>query len=246
MQALPHLWAHGPRDNAEAIELLDRALALDPRYGLAAAMAAWAHGQQIAYNWASDFAAERAAASRYIELATETVSDDATALTALASAMMQTGGDVGQAAELADRALALDPNHAWAWMRRGFGQVYLGQPEEGLKSFEKSMRLSPLDPFNFNVYLGMGLASFAAERPQEAVTYARRAMAERPGLNWPYRDMAAYLAVGGDTAAAGDALQKFLRFRPGMTLAGIGDSLRFMYPSLLSRYMQGLKLAGLE
>ena len=40
-------------------------------------------------------------------------------LTALASAMMQLGGDVRQAVNFADRALLLDPNHAWAWMRRG-------------------------------------------------------------------------------------------------------------------------------
>ena len=30
---------------------------------------------------------------------------------------------------LADKALQLDPNHAWAWMRRGFGLVYLGDRE---------------------------------------------------------------------------------------------------------------------
>jgi tetratricopeptide (TPR) repeat protein len=173
------------------------------------------------------------------------VSDDATALTALSSALMLLGRDVSHALSLADRALALDPNHAWAWMRRGWGLVYLGQPEEGLVAFQKTERLSPLDPFMFNVYLGMGLASFATERPQVAIQFARRALAERPGLNWPYRDLATYFAHAGETAAAADALEKFLRFRPGMTVQQVGDSLRFMYPSLLARYLQGLKLAGM-
>ena len=246
MRALPHLWAHGPADNLSAIELLERALELEPRYALAAALSAWAHGQQIAYNWTDDFAREREQARELIQVATETVADDPTALTALASAMMQIGGDVAQAAALADRALSLDPNHAWAWMRKGFGQVYLGEPEESITSFEQSQRLSPLDPFNFNVYLGMGLANFAAGRPQEAVKLARRALAERPGLNWPYRDLCTYLAHAGDIAAAIDALENYLRFRPTMTLQAVGDSLRFMYPSLLSRYLRGLQLAGLK
>lgn len=246
MRSFPHLWAHRPQDNAEAIALLNRALALDPNYGLAASLAAWAHGQQVAYNWATDFAAERAAAQKLVESATMVVSDDPTALTALASAMMQLGGDVAQAAAFADQALVLDPNHAWAWMRRGFGQVYLGNPEEGLVAFQRSERLSPLDPFSFNVHLGMGLAHFAAGRPQQALQLARQAMSERPGLTWPHRDIAVYYAHHGDTAAARESLERFLEARPGMTLVSVGDSLRFMEPALLSKYLRGLKLAGMQ
>jgi adenylate cyclase len=246
MRAFPHLWAHRPEDNGEAIALLTRALALDANYGLAAALAAWAHGQQVAYNWSTDFAAERQAAQRLIEQATMVVSDDPTALTALASAMMQVGGDVAQAAAFADQALVLDPNHAWAWMRRGFGQVYLGNPEEGLVAFQRSDRLSPLDPFAFNVHLGMGLAHFAAGRPLQALQFARQALSERPGLTWPHRDIAVYKAHQGDIPGAREALAQFLEKRPGMTLAGAADSLRFMEPSLLTRYLRGLSLAGLE
>ncbi len=246
MRAFPHLWAHRPEDNGEAIALLNRALALDANYGLAAALAAWAHGQQVAYNWSTDFAAERQSAQRLIEQATMVVSDDPTALTALASAMMQVGGDVAQAAAFADQALVLDPNHAWAWMRRGFGQVYLGNPEEGLVAFQRSDRLSPLDPFAFNVHLGMGLAHFAAGRPLQALQFARQALSERPGLTWPHRDIAVYKAHQGDIPGAREALAQFLEKRPGMTLAGAGDSLRFMEPSLLTRYLRGLGLAGLE
>ena len=38
----------------------------------------------------------------------------------------------------------------------------------------------------------------------------RRALAERPGLTWPYRDLAAFLAHSGDLAGAADALQRSL------------------------------------
>ncbi|WP_375452132.1 adenylate/guanylate cyclase domain-containing protein [uncultured Devosia sp.] len=246
MRALPHLWSHQPHENREAISLLERALALEPTYGLAAALAAWAHGQQVAYNWTQDLSGERTLAAGLIELAAGTVAGDPTAMTALASAMMQTGGDVAQATALADRALSLDPNHAWAWMRRGFGQVYLGNPEDGLLAFERSARLSPLDPFSFNMYLGMGLAHFGAGRPQQAIALVRRALAERPGLTWPYRDLATYYANWGETAAARESLDRFCTGRPDLTLASVANSLCFMHPSLLSRYMRGLELAGLK
>jgi tetratricopeptide (TPR) repeat protein len=160
--------------------------------------------------------------------------------------MMQLGIDVQQAAAFADQALALDPNHAWAWMRRGFGQVYLGNPEEGLVAFERSARLSPLDPFAFNVHLGMGLAHFAAGRPQMAIQFARKALSERPGLTWPYRDLTTYLAHHGDLEGAREALAHFTDGHGMISRATIGDGLRFMEPALLARYLRGLELAGLE
>ena len=246
MRALPHLWAHRMAENPQAISYLTKALALEPTYGLAAALAAWAHGQQVAYNWTTDVEAERAEGQRLIEIATMTVGDDPTALTALASAIMQLGGDVRHASNLAEKALQLDPNHAWAWMRRGFGLVYTGQPEEGLRAFEQSARLSPLDPFAFNVHLGMGLAHFAAGRPDKGIELARQALAERPGLTWPYRDLATYYANSGQIELAQDALEKFVYLRPSMSAASIRDGLRFMEPKLLDRYVNGLELAGLK
>lgn len=246
MRAFPHLWAHRPEDNADGIALLNRALALEPHYGLAAALAAWAHGQQIAYSWSNDYEAEREAAARLIEQAVMWVNDDPTALTAIASAMMQTGADVAQAAAFADQALSIDPNHAWAWMRRGFGEVYLGDPEAGLAAFERAARLSPLDPFAFNVHLGMGISHFAAGRPPMAIQFARKALAERPGLVWPYRDLAAYYAHQGDLPAAQQALAKFVAEHPGVTLADVRDGLRFMNSELLEKYVGGLERAGLR
>ncbi len=245
MRALPHLWAHRDTENAEAIAYLGRALELEPNYGLAAGLCAWAHGQQVAYNWATDVAAERREGERLVEIATQIVGDEPTALTALASGMMQLGGDVRQATNFAERALELDPNHSWGWMRLGFGLVYLGRAEEGLKAFERSARLSPLDPFSFNVHLGMGLAHFAAGRPERGIELARQALAERPGLTWPYRDLATYYAASGKVEQARDALMRFTSLRPAMTSASLRDGLRFMEPSLLDRYVGGLEQAGL-
>ncbi len=175
-----------------------------------------------------------------------TVGEESTALTALAAAVTLLGGSVRQAVNFADKALALDPNHAWAWMRRGFGLVYMADPEAGLVSFERATRLSPLDPFAFNNQIGMGLAHFSSGRLEEATAYVTRALAERPGLTWPYRDLAVYRAYAGDLAGARDALEKFVYLRPPMSLASIADGLRFMAPSLLSRYLEGLRIAGLD
>jgi adenylate cyclase len=246
MRALPQLWAHRQSENREAIALLERALALEPNYTLAAALAAWAYAQQIAYHWTDDFAGERERAQKWLEVASSTLPEDPSALTALGSAIMLSGGDVAEALAFVDKALVLDPNHAWAWMRRGFGQVYLGRPDDGLSSFERATRMSPLDPFTFNIHVGMGLAHFAAGRTSQAIASVKQALAERPGITWPYRDLAAYLGHSGDLPAARSALAKFVDQRLSTSFAVVSDGLRFMGPVLHDRYMMGLRLAGLE
>ena len=245
MRALPHLWAHRMHENPEAIALLDQALELDPHYGLAAALSAWAHAQQIVYNWTFDQAGERQKGLRLIETAARHIGEDPTGLTALATAIMLLEGNATRALGFVERALRVDANHAWAWMRRGFGLIYTGQPDEAIKSFTRAERLSPVDPFTFNIHIGIGLAHFAAGRYEEAVRFPQIVLDERPGLSWPYRDLAAFKAQAGDLEGAKLALEKFVFERPPMTLATVADGLKFMQKPLLDRYMEGLRMAGL-
>ena len=91
----------------------------------------------------------------------------------------------------------------------------------------------------------MGLAHFSAGRPERSIEHARKALAERPGLTWPYRDLAVYYAALGRLDAARDALQKFICQRPSISAASLRDGLRFMEARLLARYVGGLEAAGL-
>ncbi len=245
MRALPNLWAHRKSRNAAAIAQLSEALRLDPDYARAAAFAAWAHAQQVCYNWATDYADERAEGQRLIELASETVGDDPTALTALSTGIMLLFADLDRARLYVDRALALDPNHAWAWTRLGFLNVYSGKPADGQSCFEQGIRLSPLDPFSFNCFIGLGLAAFAAGQPKEAAAWTQRALNQKPGVTWMYRDLATFLAHADRIPEAGRALARFVASRPGVSLHQVAESLEFMEAELRRRYIDGLRLAGL-
>ncbi|MCB1487919.1 MAG: tetratricopeptide repeat protein [Bauldia sp.] len=245
LRALPHLWAHRRKDNAEAIRLLDEAMRLDPDYARAKAIAAWARAQHAVYNWSDDLNAIRAEGDRLIADAAPVIGDDPTALTALATATMLLFGDLDRARAFVDRALALDPNNAWAWTRRGFLEAYQGDPQLARASFEKAIELSPLDPFSFNGCIGIGFSCFAAGNPEEAVKWARRALGEKVGMTWAYRDLAVFLASAGDIAGAREALARFTAERPGITIAQIGDAMKFVQPRILGMYLEGLRLAGL-
>lgn len=245
LRALPHLWAHRKADNDEAIRLLDEAMTLDPDYARAKAIAAWARAQSAVYNWTDDLAAIRAEGDRLVAEASPVVGDDPTALTALATATMLLFGDLDRARVFVDRALALDPNNAWAMTRRGFLEAYGGDPAEAQKCFEKAIKLSPLDPFSFNGYIGLGFARFAAGDPVEAAQWARRALGEKVGMTWAYRDLAVFLARAGDLEGAREALDRFVDARPEITVTHIADAMQFVQPRILEMYLDGLRLAGL-
>ncbi len=54
MRAMPHVWALEKDESAKALDLLDKALEIDPAYPLALSLAGWCHAQRSVYNWADD------------------------------------------------------------------------------------------------------------------------------------------------------------------------------------------------
>ena len=54
--------------------------------------------------------------------------------------------DLEREIEMADRAVALNPNSFDGWHCRGWVYRIAGLPEEAVRSFERAMRMSPLDP----------------------------------------------------------------------------------------------------
>src|SRR6195952_3191529 len=83
MRALPHVWALEKEESAKALELLERALAIDPAYPLALSLAGWCHAQRSVYNWADDIAEAQAKARALAERGAELSGDDPIILTVL-------------------------------------------------------------------------------------------------------------------------------------------------------------------
>ena len=65
----------------------------------------------------------------------------------------------GTARVLLERASLSIPTAAWAWSRLGWVENYADQPAKGIENFERALRLSPIDPMNFNNYVGHWLSS---------------------------------------------------------------------------------------
>jgi adenylate cyclase len=243
MRALPHVWALEKEESAKALELLEKALEIDPEYPLALSLAGWCHAQRSVYNWADDIAASQAMARSLAERAAEMSGDDPFILAVL-GAVHTFVRNHGTARVLLERAVALDPNAAWAWSRLGWLEAYADQPQKAIANFERSLRLSPMDPMNFNNYVGMGSAHEVAEEYDEAAAFYLRALEERPNANWLYRNIASSLSGAGRVAEAKQAFAEMLRYYPDLTVSKFKQAM-VSTPATLNRMGENLRKLGL-
>src|SRR5207253_2680551 len=71
-------------------------------------------------------------------------------------------GEHAAAASAIDRALALNPNSAHAWMVGGWVQCMLNRPDAAIDSLRRGLRLSPLDPLGWMFKNWLALAHLVA------------------------------------------------------------------------------------
>ncbi|MEA2881424.1 MAG: adenylate cyclase [Bradyrhizobium sp.] len=218
MRALPHVWALEKDESARALDLLEQALTIDPEYPLALSLAGWCHAQRSVYNWSDDIAESQARARSLAERAAEMSGDDSLILTVL-GAVHTFVRNHGTARVLLERAVTLDPNAAWAWSRLGWLEAYSDRSEKAIANFEHALRLSPMDPMNFNNYVGIGSANEVAQKYDEAVAFYRRALEEKPNAHWLYRNLASSLAGADRMDEAREAFAEMLRTYPDLTIA---------------------------
>jgi adenylate cyclase len=243
LRAYPHVWSLERAANAEALKLLYRATAIEPDYPLALSLTAWCYAQQVVYNWAVKPASARTEALRLAQMAAMASGEDPTILTVLGAAYAIVHQH-GVAARLLEKALALDPNSAWAWNRSGWLQTYLGNPDISIDHFESALRLSPFDPMNFNAYIGIGGAHFAAGRYGDAALWIEKGLIDRPGATWAYRELVAAYSLLGRDGDARAGLSRLLSDYPDLTISKVLAALVYPRP-MLDRIAEGLRKAGM-
>jgi adenylate cyclase len=243
MRAMPHVWALEKDESAKALELLEKALTVDPAYPLALALAGWCHAQRSVYNWADDIAGSQVMARSLAERAAGLSGDDPLILAVL-GAVHTFVRNYGTARVLLERAVALDPNCAWAWSRLGWIENYADQPYNAIENFERALRLSPIDPMNFNNYAGIGSAHEILQDYDKAAALYRRALVERPNASWIYRNLASTLSGAGRIEEAKQAFAEMLRSYPDLTVSKYKQAMVFSNTAL-DRMAENLRKLGL-
>jgi adenylate cyclase len=202
---------------AEAIRLAHRALELDPGFGRAASLASVFHLNNFVLGYSTDPQFELEEAVRLSRLALRIDDGDSNTLARASLISAYVVRDSESALEMADRAVALNPNSFEAWGCRGWVYGAAGLPQEAVRSFERGIRMSPIDPAMF---AGMGMALVELRRFDEAIVAGRKAQRHNPSHPLAYLCLASAFAHLGRDAEAREAAARLLEVNPAFTISG--------------------------
>jgi len=242
LRALPQSYLATREGLAEAIRLAHRALELHPRFGGAATLAGLCHMRNVNIGYADDPQFDRREAVRLSRLALSLDDSDPDTLAAVAVISAFMVGDIESALEMADRAVALNPNSFGAWSARGWVCRAAGLPQEAVQSFERAIRMNPIDPLLHPSFVGMGIALIELRRFDEAIVAGKNAQRQKSSYGPVYGCLASAFAHLGRETEAREAVARLLEFDPAFTISAFIARGGQSNAKLL---IEGLRKAGL-
>jgi adenylate cyclase len=228
-----------PDDNVEAQRLLDRAIALDPKYAHAHAWKACVLGQSWVHNWCADREVTWKQVTEEAHVA-HTLDDNDSDVHRVLAALSLAHDEHEKARYHQERALGLNPNNDLILVQQGELLMWLGRPEDGLEWIRKAMRLNPYHPERFWNHLGR--CHYTARQYSEAVAALSRIT--RPDQTH-HAFLAAALAQLGDKTAAAAHTQEVLREEPAFSNQRFLSTLHYLLDSDRDHLREGLLKAGL-
>lgn len=243
LRAQPDVDSGMPARVRDGLVLLERALTLEPAYGLAHANAAMCH--HCLYLRGGLHEDNRLASVQYARSALLHGADDATALTLAGFSLGMDGHDRAAAFTALEAALAVSPSSALTYI---LGAVILGwggEAERAIEWSERGVRLSPFDPWTFAAFDAQAMSHFIRGRYEDACHAAYRSVQANPAHSITYVQLAAALVKVGKIeeakAAAARVLELHPSFRYRLQFAAVDCA-----PALAGPMADALREAGLS
>jgi adenylate cyclase len=222
-----------------AFQLLEAAIARDPDYGPALALAASWCMNLVSDSSAPDRDANRQKGIDFARRALTVPGNDPGVLADAAFALACFGEDIDAMTALVDRALTFNPNYARGWHASSFLRLWAGQTDLAIKHAGIALRLSPRAQAVMSSW-AIGAALFFSRRFEEAVPRLRVAIEERPIFPTPYRILAACYAHMGLLDEARATIARLHALTPEVIPT---YPLPFRDPQHRELYLSGLRLA---
>ena len=237
-------------DNAKAVPHLEKAIELDPEYGLAYAALSLAYYRAAEWAWAQkltmSFLDAWALGQYYLEQAMLYP----TSLAHVAAAMDHVWhGRADAAFNEALHAMVLDRNDPEAHLALAWAMITSGRLEDGIESVETAMRLNPTHPAHYD--LARAMAYFAMAEFERAAEVLTAAAERNPGAIELTPPLAASYAYLGRREDARAALSSWKSGASQLELQTFPDIYRFPihwaedHGGVRGRLFDGLRVAAL-
>jgi len=232
--------------NAEALRFFYKAVERDPDFSAAYAAAAGCFSRRKVSGWVIDQEQEVAEAKRLARRAAHLGKDDATVLSSAGYVLAYVVRDLDDGAAFVDRALLINPNSASGWFCSGWVKVWGGELDRAIERYAHAMRLSPIDPAISGMQVGTAHAHFFAGRYDEALSWAKMALRERPDFHTALRIAAASSVLAGRAEEARRSIARLLEIDPALRISNLQNLLGpYRQPEHPAKYADALRKAGL-
>jgi len=240
-----YYWHLTQKEVAQARQMFEKAVQLDPQYAGAHAGLSNAYLCEFGFQWDP----RPQTLERAFELAQKAVAlDDSSAFAHHALGVVYPWKkQMDQAIAELERAIALDPNYANAYAMLADTLNWAGRPEEAIGQMRKAMRLNPHYPQYQAWYLSaLGHSYRLAGQNEEAVTTLKRSLLHNPSWLPTYAHLAVVYSEQGREEEARAAAAEILRLNPSFSLELGRQSWPYTDPAQLERDMIALHKAGLK
>lgn len=244
VQALPLVYSANVPGYTHAIELLDRAIAIDPGYAPALALASWAHERRNTYGGTAPAGVDDVAVSlKLAQRALDADPADPMALALLGWERILFRRDYAGLA-LCSRAVELNPNNRAILDLAAVAHLYAGNPDQVIACSMRALQLSPGAPDAFACIAHIAEANFAAGRFEEAAEWAQRSIDLEKDFAFSHLFLSMSRALLGQIEEAREEMKIVLALRPDFTIAGWqADPIKS--PDLRRLLVEGCRLAGM-
>jgi TolB-like protein/class 3 adenylate cyclase len=231
--------------NAEALQLFRQAQQLDPNLAMAYAGASQCYTWSKSFGWLTDPASETAEGARLARRALELGRTEPIILSAAGFAVAYLEGDLDFGGAAMDTALELNPNTAATLGIGGWISVFRGEPDLAIERVQRAMQLSPVDAFMFAWRSAGAYALFSLGRHEEALSWAEKALWERPGYLPAARIIVASAVLAGVPERPETSVARLRQLEPTLRISNLRDQIPYRRPEDLARFADGLRKAGL-
>lgn len=245
LRAIPAIHRLDREGFLAAGEWLQAATALEPDFAAAHAWLAYWGLLLLGQGWAPDDAAAAAQAERDARRAITLDPLDALGLTILGHVLAFLHHRAEEGLALHDRALALNPNLAMAWVFSGLAESYLGHHEAALRRLDRYAQLAPCHPHAFFFDAARAVPLLCLGRYAEAAEIGRRATALHDGLSYPYKTLLTALGYLGLTEEAAAVQARLRAIEPDYSIETALQRSPLQRAEDRAIYEAGLRLAGL-
>ena len=228
------------QSNPRALEMVERAITIDPNYAHAHAWRACILGQAWSYGWSEDADATFDEISRELQIAL-TLDENDSDVHRILAAVHLTRHEFDKADFHEDRALALNPNDDLIVVQKGEILTWIGEPESGISWIEKAMRLNPYHPERFWGHLGR--AYFGARRYPESIAAFQKISAHDHAH---HAFLAAASAGNGDEPGAKRHASEVLTLVPDFSIESHLETMHYAADADRRHFREALAKAGLE